>query len=126
MDRLLMEGSKSTPRVDLNENKLSITGQSYPENAVQFYVPIFDWLNTYLNHLESNAEILFEFNLLYMNTSSSKCIMDIIDMLELAYQNDKKIVVNWFYDIDNESLLECAEELKEDISFPFHVITLES
>lgn len=124
MDCLFIEGSKATPRVDFNLNKLSITGQSYPENAVQFYTPVFDWLRSYIQQLKPDQEVLFEFNLLYMNTSSSKYIMDIIDMLEEAHRNGGKITINWYYDIDNESLLECAEEFQEDVTLPFNIIPL--
>lgn len=126
MNRLYIEGSKSTPTVEFDTNKLSITGQSYPENAMQFYAPIFNWLNSYLQEPETNQETLFEFNLLYINTSSSKCIMDIIDSLETAFKKGKAILINWYYNIDNESLLECALEFQGDVSLPFNIIALES
>lgn len=125
MNGILIEGSKATPRVEFDMNKLSITGQSYPENAMQFYAPVFDWLNDYLQHLARDQEAVIEFNLLYMNTSSSKCIMDIIDMLEFAFNDGQQVRINWYYDQDNEGLLECAEEFKEDVSFPFNIIAVE-
>ena len=124
MSSLFIEATKSTPEIKFKYNILTIRGQSYPENAVSFYAPIFSWLDEYLDIL-GETEASFVFDLLYMNTSSSKCIMDILDKLQDAYNHGRKVSVEWYYDPENESLLECAEEFKEDIDFPFNIIPTE-
>lgn len=121
MIEINIEASKSTPEIRFNEDTLMISGQSYPENAVSFYAPVFTWLDAYLENLGNNTAI-FAFNLIYMNTSSSKCMMDFIDKLQAAYILGKKVIIKWYCDPENESLLECAEEFKEDIDFPFEII----
>ena len=123
MEKLYIEASKSTPRIEYKNQIFSISGQSYPENAFQFYQPVLQWLKEFLEIMTEATE--FTFNLEYMNTSSSKCIMDIIDILDAAFIEGKQIVINWFYDTDNESLLDCAEEFKEDVHLPFNIIALE-
>lgn len=49
---LFIEQTKSTPKVlfDHQNAKLSIQGQSYPENAFQFYEPIIAWLDDIWNN----------------------------------------------------------------------------
>jgi hypothetical protein len=123
MDEINIEPTKSTPCLTYKDGILKISGQSYPENAMQFYQPVLEWVAKYLEQMEGAA--CFEFNLEYLNTSSSKCIMDLIDLMDSYFVQGKEIVINWFYETDNESLLECAEEFKEDVSVPFNIIPKE-
>ena len=124
MERLFIEQTKSTPAIDFDavQKKLAIRGESYPENAFQFYEPVLAWLDDFLSGAETAPPIQMNLNLPYFNTSSSKCIMMILEKLAEAHENGKPVVVNWFYDRDNESELECAEEFKEFVDLPFHII----
>jgi ABC-type transporter Mla MlaB component len=121
LQALQLAATKSTPRVSLDpaNQTLSLEGQSYPENAYKFYEPIFSWLDQYL---QEQQRVKVEIRLSYLNTSSSKCLMMFLDKLEGAHNQGKRVELNWFYDPDNESELESAEEFQEDISFPFYVI----
>lgn len=126
MEGLFIEQTKSTPKVaiDPQKAKLSIEGQSYPENAFKFYEPIFTWMDEYLAQLEEDAVLEIYFNMPYINTSSSKCMMMLFEKLEEAYEEGKKVAIRWYYDEDNEVALECAEEFKEDFSLPFEIVAL--
>lgn len=127
MDKLLIEGSKSTPEVvfDPQQNILLLRGQSYPENAFKFYEPIFNWIDNYLSQLNTEVIVKIDFILPYINTSSSKCIMMLLEKLDNAYLAGKHLSINWYYNEDNDSELECAEEFKEDLNLPFNIITRE-
>jgi hypothetical protein len=57
-----------------------------------------------------------------MNTSSVKAMMDIFDLLEAAFGQGRQVLVQWFYDPDNERVVELAEEFREDCSFPFDIL----
>lgn len=124
MDRLLIEETKATPYIDFNPdgNSLKIKGQSYPENAFKFYEPVLKWIDEYIEDAKGEITIEINFEMPYINSSSSKCILMLLDKLENAFQEGKDIVINWYYDEENESSLECAEEFKEDISLPFNII----
>lgn len=126
MEKLFIEQTKGTPRIDFDPEKgiLKIKGQSYPENAFKFYEPIFKWVDEYLETEVGEITIDIEFNLPYINTSSSKCIMMLLERFENAFDSGKKIALNWYYDKENESELECAEEFKEDTSLPFNIIPM--
>ncbi|THB62489.1 MAG: DUF1987 domain-containing protein [Spirochaetaceae bacterium] len=119
MQSLYIEPTKSSPLVhlDAEKNILSIQGQSYPENSFQFFEPIFSWIEEYLQQLE--APCVVRLNLDYLNTSSSKCLMDLIDMIEDAHNESKDVRIEWLYDPENDSSIELAEEFKEDLSVPF-------
>jgi len=126
MDRLMIEQTKATPYVDFDPktNILQIRGQSYPENAFKFYEPILKWVDEYKKESEGEISIEIDFKMPYINSSSSKCILMFLDKFQEAFDEGKNIAVNWYYDEENESSLECAEEFKEDLTLPFNLIAL--
>ena len=127
MNVLFIEKTKSTPEIqfDLQNQLLRIEGQSYPENAFKFYEPVFSWLDSHLREFKQEVVLEIYFHMPYINTSSSKCVMMLLEKLENAYQKGQKISVRWYYDVENETALECAEEFKEDLTVPFAISPVE-
>lgn len=115
MERLYIEETKSSPEVDFNPEMgvLKIKGQSYPENAFKFYEPLFDWIDNYFEL--NNEEVRLDIILIYLNTSSTKCLMDIIYKFEQAAQDGRKVKINWYYKSNNRNILECGKEFEEDL-----------
>jgi len=123
MERLLLKDSKSTPFVDFDADKdiLIIKGQSYPENAFLFFNPLLEWLKEYLAG-KVGQDVWIEVTLTYTNTSSSKCIMMILDLLEAAADQRVNVNLKWICNEHNEYEQEFAEEFKEDYTFPFEIV----
>ncbi|MDP4094004.1 MAG: DUF1987 domain-containing protein [Bacillota bacterium] len=124
MERLFIDQAKATPQIDFDMDTriLIIKGQSYPENAFKFYEPVFNWLDDFLTQIQDERQIRLELSLPYVNTSSSKCIMMLLEKFEEAKEQGRNILINWYYDKDNESELECAEEFKEFVDLEFNLI----
>lgn len=116
METLEITATKSSPEIKFNaqDNTLSIIGESYPENTSQFYEPVFEWLEAYLEAL-NDQQVTFNMELIYFNSSSSKALMDIFDILEEASDDGKNITLNWIYDEENDAALEYGEEFAEDM-----------
>jgi len=110
MENLLIVETKHTPEVegDVKNNFLKISGSSYPENSNEFYKPVYDWLEEYFNNYD---EITVNFYINYFNTSTSKCFLILIEMLEEYQNKEKKILVNWHYKKDDEDMQESGEDL---------------
>ncbi len=126
MESLLIEKTKATPRIafDAMTGVLLMEGSSYPENAVHFYQPVLEWLSRFLT--TSSTPIVFHFRLDYFNTSSSKCIITILEMFEQALQFGRTITINWYYSEDDDDMKEHGEEFAEDFSMPFRFVVLPS
>lgn len=128
METLNIKASKSSPLVkyDVESNTLEIAGECYPENAVKFFTPIFQWLDDEINSLNKSL-LTVNLNISYFNSSTSKALMNFFDILEEAYDKGKKIVVNWIYIEDNETAEECGEEFQEDLeNLPFNLVITDS
>jgi len=124
MENLKIEATKSSPEIYFNAetNILSIIGESYPENTAKFYEPVFIWLEKYVTSIIDQV-VVFNIELIYFNSSSSKVLMDIFDILEVSSKEGKNIKLNWIYDEDNDAALEYGEEFEEDIeSLDFNLV----
>jgi hypothetical protein len=123
MANLVLTGSPKTPEVDFNEEtgKLVLKGRSIPENSIEFYKPMFDWIEAY----GSNPKPATEVNIVleYFNTSSSKCSLDLFKKLETLNSGGKTAVtVNWHYEEDDEDMLEAGEDYQAIINVPFKMV----
>ena len=125
METIIREGTQKTPyvRIDGENGVIEIKGRSIPENSVEFYKPLIEWLDNYSNSpLESTS---VNVQLEYFNTSSSKCILDIFKKLELVYKKGSKVEINWYYEEDDEDMFEAGEDYQSIISIPFKMIEME-
>jgi hypothetical protein len=122
MDRLDIEKTKSSPfvRLDPETGVLDIGGESYPENSHEFFEPIIDWVDQFI--IESDTPITLRVTLAYMNTSSTKYMIDILDKLEEVHEQGREVSVQWYCDAANDRAMDTVEELKEDFTMPFEVI----
>lgn len=115
MKDLYIEGAKDTPDIyfDIKRGVLSIHGRSYPENTIEFFSPVFSWLEEFLEKNPDQA-LMVNIDLYYFNSSSSKILLDLCDILEETASNGRSVVLNWLYDHDDEDSLDFGESLKED------------
>lgn len=124
MDTLLIEATKKTPAVEFNHlsGELTITGMSCSENAMAFFNPLFDWISDYVR---SPKEItILNFKLKYYNTSSAKCILDVMDKLMVLKEYNKELVVNWYYDPNDDEMLESGENYSAILDYPFNLLEI--
>lgn len=124
-DTFKIDGTPKTPEVvlDPTAGKLLLKGRSIPENSIEFYKPIIDWIDQYKESCLDHTEIFVQLE--YFNTSSSKCILDVFKKLETIQAMDKKVVVKWFYETDDEDMLEAGEDYEAIIDLPFEMIEME-
>lgn len=118
MSTIQFEGTAKTPRVAFHDSPLSmeISGRSIPENSIAFYTPLLDWVD---EHLKAGGALEVSIRLEYFNTSSSKCLMDLLKRVE---QSAAEATVLWYYEEDDEDMLEAGEDYDAIIDMPFRLI----
>lgn len=124
MDPIKIEGTPKTPTVNFNADTgvLEIKGRSIPENAVEFYKPLVDWIGSYGDSAQQTSMVNIQLE--YFNTSSSKCILDVFKKLE-SINTKTNITINWYYEEDDEDMLEAGEDYQAIINIPFKMIEME-
>jgi hypothetical protein len=123
MENINIEGTPKTPTVifDGGAGKLELSGRSIPENSIEFYKPLLDWIESYGGSPQGKTEV--DIKLEYFNTSSSKCILDVFKKLEALSGTD--MTINWYYEEDDEDMLEAGEDYQAIINIPFKMIEVE-
>lgn len=117
MHPLHIEPTRSTLAVDFNpeRDEFVMQGESYPENALNFFTPVLEWLKRYLEARRPGDDLTLTMDVVYFNSSSSKAFMNLFDLLEDAAAADMSIRVDWRYHEENDVACECGEEFAEDL-----------
>lgn len=112
-----------TPYVmlDVKQGLFEIKGRSSPEVSINFYRPIYEYLEAaQLGDIE--GDFTANFALEYFNTSSTKCLLGILKRLSDFKDKGKHVVVNWYYEEDDEDVLEIGEDLSYFVDIEFNFI----
>ena len=122
MESIAIEGTPKTPTVnfDAATGIIEVKGRSIPENSIEFYRPLVEWLEEYSNEPQKLTTV--NIPLEYFNTSSSKCILDVFKKLEAIKKARHDVVINWYYEEDDEDMLEAGEDYESIIRIPFKMI----
>ena len=122
METISIEGTPKTPTITFDTVKgfLEIKGRSIPENSIEFYKPLVDWLEKYAGKPQSATNVNIQLE--YFNTSSSKCILDVFKKLEAINKGGSAVVINWYYEEDDEDMLEAGEDYQAIINVPFKMV----
>ncbi len=121
MDSLILTPTGNTPYINFDASKgiLDLKGRSTPENSIEFYEPIMNWLDTYMKQPNGTTCVNVTFE--YFNTSSSKCILDIFRRIAVLHKNGNEVVINWFFEEDDEDMQEAGEDYSDILGVPFNI-----
>ena len=122
MKNLEQEGSFKLPSLSLNANSgvLELAGKSIPERTSEFYDPVLAWIDEYSQ--SPQEETIFNVKLEYCNSSSTRYLMDILERLERIFKEGKKVTVNWYYEEDDEDMLELGQAYSVPLTIPINMI----
>ncbi len=112
----------NTPEVELlpMEGILKIEGRSIPEDPGEYYDIIIEKVEEYYKNPQKTTR--FEIKLEYINSGSSKYMLELLRIAKKYYDQGYDCIVNWFYEEDDESILELGQHYKNTIKIPFKMI----
>jgi len=92
------------------KNILEISGRSIPENPDKIFIRLNDWITTFL---ERNQSLNVNIQLEYINSGSSKYLYETLKKLTAFGRTGKMIKIIWFYEEDDEAMLELGEHYRD-------------
>ena len=125
MEPISREATMKTPSIEFDsaQGLLEIKGRSNPENTLDFYRPLVAWVDEYVQNPAEKT--IVNVHLEHFNTSSSKSILEVFRALENIHKTAKgEIVVNWFYEGDDEDILEAGENYEAITGLPFRMVAI--
>lgn len=125
MESIYIKKTKKSPLVhlSLDENIFQIKGPSFSEDIIEIYTPVIGWIESELPKLDK--ELTCEFYFTVLNSASHKKIFQILILLNSLLDDGKQLKIRWYYDEDDEDIMEMGEDLVELISIPFELVLRE-
>jgi len=122
MTNLILKATNSAPMVEFNCETcvFTIEGRSILEDPSGFYMSIYEWLEIFLP--TATKEVIFNIKLEYVNSSSSKYLTGLFRLIDQTFTTGKQIVVNWFYDEYDESIMDLGMHYRDHFTFPINLI----
>ncbi|MBI5219268.1 MAG: DUF1987 domain-containing protein [Bacteroidia bacterium] len=122
MELFSLNGTEETPAINFNPftGIFEIKGKSRPEYSIEFYKPLMNWIEEYARKPQKITEVNVRLD--YFNTSSLMCILGVFKKLEAISKAGNEVVINWYYEEDDEYIFEAGEEYRSSVSIPFNLI----
>lgn len=119
MSAIKLKPTRNTPAVLLDPSRgvFKMYGRSSPENSIGFYEPIRRTLANEITTETLDVRLKME----YFNTSSSKCIYDLLKEIKALKVKGKNVTVRWYYEEFDDDMLEAGEDYSDllDLEFAF-------
>lgn len=88
---------------DADAQHCLIEGESYLEDAFDFYENLMNWFE---NYFKTHEKVRLDCKFSYFNTSSSRALLDLFRLLKDFQDEGKKITINWYYPIEDDDDME--------------------
>ena len=128
MENIYIEGSHTNffiPTIDFNvETGICVlSGESFLEDTIEFYDPLVQWLEEFTTEVKKSMS--FEIKLTYFNTSTSRSILDLLNILKDYEEDGGEVTINWHYDEDDIDMEEDIEDYMLDTGLEINMIPFE-
>ena len=125
MEIIRVEKTNNTPSIFIDEANMlcRIKGSSFPEDAYDVYQHVLDWLDRIKYQLSTKLTVEFDYD--FLNSISHKKVWQILHELKSLQKNGKEISVVWYYEENDEDIMEAGEDLAELMNVPFELIAKE-
>ena len=124
MEKIYIQATDYTPFVyfDPSQGVIELKGNSNPANSNSFYQNFILKLDEYAIH-ESKG-LTANLSLLYFNTSSTKCIFDLLKKLNKMQASGKHVTINWYYMEEDEEMREVGKDFSDILQLNFNFISI--
>ena len=88
-----------------------------PENSLAFYAPVYEILKK-MKPFYRQFSVLVELE--YFNTSSAKCLFDLLKIVSNKQKNGFQANVYWRFEEEDWDMKETGEDYEELLGLAFH------
>ena len=122
-ENLSIKEGKNTPKVTGNKNlsELTFNGNSYPENVLQFYTPILNWIESLSSE---KTEIKVECQFYYIASSSVIAFLKLLQKIESSF-NKENISFTWKYEEGDDDIKKIGQDYSTILDTPIKIIEVE-
>lgn len=129
MYKLYIAPTKNTPEINFSpdDNFFIIKGFSAPEDVRSLYYPAIEWTKIFVGDVlegvitkfSKENPIVLKVDLSYFNSSSAKFLFDIFMELKKLYLSKASLVIEWFYDPEDNDMKFAGEDFSALVDMVF-------
>lgn len=110
MEIFMKKATENSPNIVgvKSEGTLTITGRSYPEDALSFYTPVAKWLDELIENQPDAIEVVLDLD--YKNTATGIVLSELVKKLTRVQNTRTKVI--WKYEPGDVDMLEFGEDLQ--------------
>ncbi|MFY0601147.1 MAG: DUF1987 domain-containing protein [Cyclobacteriaceae bacterium] len=114
---------KFTPEVILNEklSKLHFTGRCAIESTYDFFHNINEVVST---HFKTNQTLEINLCMEYLNTSSTKAMVNFLKETYKYTSTGKVVNVNWLYEQGDRDMMEVGEDISDLLELTLNLVEI--
>lgn len=115
---ILVKETVDSPLVEFDpENgKLHIKGKSLLENTYEFYAPLLEAVNRFVNSETTPLKVKIQYD--YLNSSTSRYFMELLMILE---NSDAEHEIMWYYEYGDDVIEEKGYQFKSLVEINFYI-----
>lgn len=109
--------TRTLPEIDFEEINgiLKLSGKSISNEVPEYYKPILDYVREIVKSL-NKLEVTIDFE--YFNTKTARELIRLFDIIK----DVKDLTINWYYEEDDESMLEAGKDYEDITGIKFNFI----
>ena len=129
MEALIIKETEKTPEInfDFQSGKLFVGGRSYSSDAFDFYKPVNEWLNKYV---QSPQELtVLEVNVDYFHSVSIKYLTTIVKKIAQLKDAGKSVKIVWLHqsdENDEDEAFELGKSIEAEAKVKFEFVEIAS
>lgn len=104
------------------DGKLTIHGVSCDEDPKPLYQQLSGWIKGYLEEPQAKTELFIR--LKYFNTSSARCLMDLMKLLTKIDETGNELEITWYYEDGDEDMLDAIRVFEALIHHPIEPVVV--
>jgi hypothetical protein len=101
---------------------LRIKGRGFRTDVDNIPAEMISWIDRYV--LDPAAETTVHIAFEYMNSASTRALMDVLKSLTVLKLKSRKLNIKWYYEIDDQDILERGEFIENSLNIPIEFIPL--
>jgi hypothetical protein len=111
----------NTPEVILSpEGIIKIKGRALMVNNTEISEQMMNGFEAYLSNPPETTDVIIAIE--YLNSFSTTILISILKKLSQAIQQPKKLAIRWFYEDDDEDMLEMGISISEVCNIPIEFV----
>jgi hypothetical protein len=113
----------NTPEFHLNSNGIiKIKERGLYGNNDEVTKSIMKWIGEYQSKPAEITHVIIAFE--YLNSSSTKILFSILKMLSQVILYSGKLVIQWYYEEDDEDILERGQFISSSLNIPINFVII--